>query len=65
LESSHWLRTHYGKDLRGILTSPKTVSLLLEIHGMELYMRDRSLQDFSEVFNIVVGVERTLKGTGV
>ena len=64
-EFSTWLRTHYGEDLRGILASPKTVSSRLETYGMELYMRDRSLQDFSEVINSIVDIERTLKGVGV
>ena len=64
-EFSNWLRTYYGEDLRGILTSPKTVSRRLETYCMELYMRDRSLQDFSEVINSIVDVERTLKGTGL
>ncbi len=64
-EFSNWLRTHYGGDLRGILASPRTVSLRLESYWMELCMRDRSLQVVSGVRNSFVDVERTLKGTGL
>ena len=60
-EFSNWMRTHYIEDLRGILVSPNTVSGRLETFGMEPYQRDRSLHGFSEVFNSIAVVERTLK----